>query len=154
MARKMNEIEKTFYDAFKNIIRENGHRVSEIKCQQPIGLYKVDFLYLNTVIEIDGHDFHSTKEQREKDYKKSRYLQKRGYTVIRFMGTEVFLDAEKCAEEAHNIAFVIDEKVVDAWDEGYKAGVVSQVGPSMRKTIARDLIMIRVKNYDDEDSEE
>ena len=71
--------------------------------------YRVDFLipviYKNQenicfVVECDGHEFHQkTKEQVEKDNIRMRKLQKYGYEVIRFSGTEIWHRPYKCAEE-------------------------------------------------------
>lgn len=75
--------------------------------------YRVDFLisveYKNQgktdyVIECDGHEFHQkTKEQVERDNKRTRNLQKAGYEIIRFSGTEIYYNAIKCAKEVLNI---------------------------------------------------
>lgn len=112
----MNEIEQRFYDAWIS-----SEEPETIESGKVIGPYKVDFLiYGDAVIEIDGHDSHKTKEQRDYDYKRERYLQSQGYIVIRFMGTEVFLSANKCVEESINIACLFDEKIVDAFEEGAK----------------------------------
>jgi hypothetical protein len=54
------------------------------------------------VIECDGHDFHEkTKEQARKDRSRDRSLQDIGYFVLRFTGSEIFEDAEKCVTEAY-----------------------------------------------------
>lgn len=111
----MNKIEKMFFDAWCDM----GEEISSIEPGAVVGPYKIDFLiYKNAVIEIDGHDTHKTKEQRDYDYKRERYLQKEGYIVIRFMGTEVFLSAKQCAEEAMRIACLFNEKIVDAFEKG------------------------------------
>ena len=75
--------------------------------------YRVDFLipviYKNQenkcfVIECDGHEFHQkTKEQVERDNTRMRNLQKNGYEVIRFSGTEIWHRPYKCANEVLNI---------------------------------------------------
>lgn len=75
--------------------------------------YRVDFLipviYKNQenkcfVIECDGHEFHQkTKEQVERDNTRMRNLQKSGYEVIRFSGTEIWHRPYKCANEVLNI---------------------------------------------------
>jgi len=84
-----------------------------------IGPYKVDFVYGDyTVIELDGHEYHKTKEQRDHDYKRERYLQKLGYIVIRFTGTEVFLDARSCIIDMVTIHNLFEEKLIDAWMKG------------------------------------
>lgn len=62
----------------------------------------------NIVIEVDGHDFHQkTKEQVEHDNKRERALQKAGYEVIRFSGTEVYHKAYKCANEV--LSFILSK---------------------------------------------
>ncbi len=66
--------------------------------QVNIGPYRVDFAVLEkkVVIELDGHDYHSSKIQRTKDAERQRYLQQNGYTVVRFTGTEIHNDVNKC----------------------------------------------------------
>jgi len=73
--------------------------------QQKIGRYRVDFVFgaLNVVVEVDGHEFHHTKEQREKDAQRERFFQSNGWTVVRFTGTEVYRDADKCIFELIDI---------------------------------------------------
>lgn len=120
----MNEIEQKFYDAFIEEICE------EIESGVVIGPYKVDFLYeTNIVIEIDGHEAHKTKEQRDKDYKRERYLQREGYVVVRFTGTEVFLDAASCAKDVSAIHEVEFEKKYKA----YKSGIDSANSPPIEQ---------------------
>ena len=52
------------------------------------------------IVEIDGHESHKTKEQRYADYKRERFFLHRGYHVMRFTGSEVFVDPLKCVMEA------------------------------------------------------
>lgn len=83
----------------------------EIQCENK--RYRVDFfipvIYKNQenkcfVIECDGHEFHQkTKEQVERDNTRMRTLQKCGYEVIRFSGTEIWHRPYKCANEVLNI---------------------------------------------------
>ena len=114
----MNEIEQRFYDAWIDY-----EEADSIEAEKVIGPYKVDFLvYETAVVEIDGHEFHKTKEQRDHDYKRERYLQSKGYIVIRFMGTEVFLSADKCVEETLTIARLFEEKIIDSFWKGHESG--------------------------------
>ena len=93
----MNQIEQLFYETYLDM---RGPNPNELEPEKVIGLYKVDFLFRDRfVIEIDGHEAHKTKEQRENDYNRERYLMKRGYIVIRFTGTEVYLETEKCVSD-------------------------------------------------------
>ena len=75
-------------------------------------IYRADFaipvIYWDSrkifLIECDGHEFHQkTKEQVERDNQRMRDLQKAGYSVIRFSGTEIYHRANKCALEIKNI---------------------------------------------------
>lgn len=72
----------------------------------PIPNYFVDPYYIDlafpdkfVAVEVDGHDYHKSKEQRTHDARKDRFLMKNGWKVIRFTGTEVHRDVEACVEE-------------------------------------------------------
>lgn len=94
MSNKMIGAQKIFYDHAKK-------KIHGLEYEVWIGRYRVDF-YLRSkkiAIEIDGHEFHSTKEQRTNDAVRERYLQRLGLTVIRFTGNEVTTNVTKCIEE-------------------------------------------------------
>lgn len=55
-------------------------------------------------IECDGHDFHKTREQAKRDRKRDRYLQLLGWRTLRFTGSEIWADAEACANEVGDFA--------------------------------------------------
>ncbi|MBP6157226.1 MAG: DUF559 domain-containing protein [Polaromonas sp.] len=67
--------------------------------------YRVDFLLKDArlVIELDGHEYHSTKEQLKNDAIRQRYLSRAGYNVIRFTGSEIYSDAQGCVSEVRTI---------------------------------------------------
>lgn len=55
------------------------------------------------VIEVDGHDFHEkTKEQVKKDKARDRFFLASGLNVMRFSGSEIYNDLEKCVDEVTN----------------------------------------------------
>ena len=97
------------YNPFIDVIAINKQEEIETNGEK----YRVDFLipvvYANQigvkfVIECDGYEFHQkTKEQVEKDNKRQRDLQKSGYEVIRFSGTEIYHKSYQCALEIKNI---------------------------------------------------
>ena len=121
---KMNEIEKRFFDAYLKYeeIEENDETCI-LKPHVQIGIYEVDFVFdRDFVIEVDGHEFHKTKEQRFSDYNRERYLMKNGYKVIRFMGTEVFIDAEKCIADMLEISECFDNKNIEIFHCGLDSG--------------------------------
>lgn len=80
-------------------------RIYGIVPQYEIGPYRVDFAIPDkkVAIELDGHDYHKTKEQRTNDAQRERYLELEGWRVIRFTGTEVYKDAIACVEQANEL---------------------------------------------------
>lgn len=67
--------------------------------------YRVDFFLKDArlIIELDGHAYHSTREQLEKDAIRQRYLTRAGYTVIRFTGREIARDVQRCVAEVREM---------------------------------------------------
>lgn len=58
------------------------------------------------IVECDGHDFHEkTVEQVRKDKERERNIIKDGNILIRFSGSEIYNDSEKCASEVFQIIF-------------------------------------------------
>lgn len=85
--------------------------------------YRVDFLlapvmtegnllYPNIVIECDGHDYHErTKEQAATDKSRDRALQKEGYRVVRFTGSEIVNNPKRCAWEVVHIVKQVEKSL-------------------------------------------
>lgn len=67
--------------------------------------FRVDFILKDArlIIELDGHAYHSTKEQLEKDAIRQRYLTRAGYSVIRFTGREITKNVQGCVAEVRQI---------------------------------------------------
>lgn len=78
--------------------------------------YRLDFAFPDEMIaiEIDGHEFHKTREQRTNDAKRERYLQSKGWKVIRFTGTEIFGDILNCIQELKGLINVFQNET-DNW---------------------------------------
>jgi very-short-patch-repair endonuclease len=72
--------------------------------QHGIGNYIVDFCCPSEklVIELDG-DQHGDYEQIEKDKKRDKYLERLGFTVLRFENKFVFRDQDYITEEIRKI---------------------------------------------------
>lgn len=89
-------IEANLYLAF---IRVGGDL--RLDPQVKIDKYRVDFVVkgTNIVVECDGYDNHKTKEQIMHDNERDRFLQREGYVVLRFSGTEINNDPDRCAIE-------------------------------------------------------
>ena len=87
---------------------------ADVVPQHPIatesGNYRADFLVtasldsaLKLVVEVDGHDFHErTKEQAARDKSRDRAMLAAGYHVMRFTGSEVWRDPNRCASEVQS----------------------------------------------------
>lgn len=93
-------IERRFFLACQN-------RLSVIP-QYQIGNYRIDFALpeQRVAIELDGHEYHKTKEQRTNDASRERYLQKHGWQVIRFTGSEIYKDVQRCIQDVLEIISV------------------------------------------------
>jgi very-short-patch-repair endonuclease len=69
--------------------------------QHPVGRYRLDFAIPDKriAIELDGHDYHKTKYQRTHDAKRDRWLYGQGWHVLRFTGTEIHQNLDRCIDE-------------------------------------------------------
>lgn len=98
-------------DCEPSLVHATGETVY-IYQQAKVGDYRTDFLVLDAsipfevsaprwmVVECDGHDYHErTKEQARRDKRRDRFFQSQGYKVLRFTGSEIWADAEACADE-------------------------------------------------------
>ncbi len=116
----MNQIEKIFYDTYVGELINPEHKLQcsqEIQEQVVIGIFVVDFVINNKfIVEIDGHEHHKTKEQRYDDYRRERYLIRMGYIVLRFTGSEVFVNPQSCAVETLRL---INDLTLLQLDEAY-----------------------------------
>lgn len=89
-------------------------------CQAQVKRYRLDFAVVSRVgqiaIETDGHDFHErTKEQARRDKSRDRELQRLGWRVLRFTGSEVYADPNACAEEVFGLMFKLDPDMASQW---------------------------------------
>ena len=106
-----SSIERLFLETFDAIRTKDRNTMCDycLVPQVEIGNYRVDFELINhkdkkIIVECDGHEFHQkSKQQVEKDNKRERDLKKLGYEVVRFSGSEIFKDAEKCVEDLLDI---------------------------------------------------
>jgi len=84
--------------------------------------YRIDFALfwprtdgkgdIRIAIECDGHDFHEkTKEQAQRDKKKDRYLQRQGWIVARYTGSEIDKDPLAILIDVEKLALSKDEQL-------------------------------------------
>jgi len=76
-----------------------------LKAQHPIGPYRADLALLDhrLVIECDGHNFHSTRDQRTRDASRDRFITAQGWRVLRCTGTEIHADVSKVVADIHAV---------------------------------------------------
>ncbi len=76
-------------------------KIPGIKPQIWVDEYRVDFAIPDKkfVIELDGHEYHKTREQRTSDAKRERHLINKGWQVLRFTGSEIYEDVTGRIEE-------------------------------------------------------
>jgi very-short-patch-repair endonuclease len=101
-------IERKLYVALKAA----GYRV---KSQYTMGPYRCDLAITKykLVIECDGATYHSSKQQKDLDRRKTYYIQKKHrWRVLRFTGSHINRDMAKCMEKIHLTTGLKIEEVV------------------------------------------
>jgi very-short-patch-repair endonuclease len=81
--------------------REFSEQGLDFLTQVKIGKYRVDFLFPfeNLVVEADGWEYHSTKDQVKNDFQRDHYLARKGYRVLRFRAVQINRDIETCLDK-------------------------------------------------------
>lgn len=84
----------------------------EVQCQaderiHPELKYRIDVAFprFKLAVELDGHEYHSTKEARSRDTKRDRAFIRHGWQVIRFTGSDIFRDVDSCVEECIEVLY-------------------------------------------------
>jgi hypothetical protein len=73
------------------------------EAQVQVGPYRADFRIGKVIVECDGHAYHSSKEQRGRDAERDIYLQRQGYRVARFTGTQITHNAAACVAQVRSL---------------------------------------------------
>lgn len=65
--------------------------IGRVKTQYEVGPYRLDFAFpdVKLCVEADGKDFHSAPDDIARDQRRTKYLGRLGWTVIRFTGSEI-----------------------------------------------------------------
>lgn len=103
------EVNRSIWIGPGQYARDQGIHITP---QHPVGRYKADFLLEQerigpddiltpVIVELDGHNFHD-KDKRQRSYEKARdrEMQRAGYKVLHFTGSDVVADPLKVAFEA------------------------------------------------------
>lgn len=115
VVRKLLLLESPIEAMLIHEIIQRGSLVNKligIEPQYKIDVYYSDIAFPNEklAIELDGHDYHKTKEQRTHDAKKDRKLISKGWTVLRFTGSEIYNDVCGCLEEIADHCGIIESR--------------------------------------------
>ena len=82
-----------------SILRRKQFAALRFRRQQPIGPYIADFFCpaAKLIVELDGGQ-HGAEEVVTYDEKRTRFLESKGYRVLRFWNVEVMKDRDSVAE--------------------------------------------------------
>lgn len=58
--------------------------------------------HIKLIIECDGYEYHSTKEQIKKDNERTLLLKKEGYDILRFSGSQLYEKPIECAQDVYD----------------------------------------------------
>jgi very-short-patch-repair endonuclease len=103
MRGKASPIEDEFWGMHLKLkIKSLRGLVQEYK----IGPYRIDFALPDHKIgiELDGYETHSSTEDIAYDRKRQRYLERKGWHIIRFGGAEIHEHVQGCVMEAATTA--------------------------------------------------
>lgn len=92
-------IEKLFIDKWRTMY---GNGISA-QYNVPGFRYRVDFAFPSDkiAIELDGYEYHNSKEQFTKDRQRQREMELGGWRFIRFSGSEIYHNTEACVRQAY-----------------------------------------------------
>lgn len=69
---------------------------------------RIDFVLvtdkLRIAVELDDHEFHASKSKRSADAARDLDLTKRGWTPVRFTGSDIWRDADGCTSRVLDLA--------------------------------------------------
>lgn len=100
----MTKCESPIEEMLMEALVKKGHQVYS---QEPCGAYRIDLSIYGknrkVAIECDGEAYHSSREQLAHDRKKDFYLKKNKWIVLRFSGSEIYQNRDRCiqAVETH-----------------------------------------------------
>jgi very-short-patch-repair endonuclease len=92
----------------------NFQLIPQVEIQTNKKKYRIDFMLrledwtnehfpgvaTELIVECDGHNYHSSKEQIARDNKRDRALNRIGFEVMHFSGSEINSEPYECAREA------------------------------------------------------
>lgn len=74
------------------------------------------------IVECDGYDSHSSKQQRNYDTNRENDLKMAGYSVIRFTGTQIYTEPYKCVVQTAKFIYDRNKAQMEEARKEYKNG--------------------------------
>lgn len=123
-------IEKRFWAAYVNTGLWVGS-LSDLVSQWELfgGRYRLDFALprLKIGIELDGYEYHSSKEAFTRDRERHRQIEAAGWRIIRFSGSEVVANADACVRETARLINTFREQERLHHKDIYECGRLSAI---------------------------
>lgn len=89
--------------------------------QHRVGPYMIDLAFpdVRLAVECDGRDFHSSPADMQRDRRKTDYLARLGWTVLRFTGSAIYRNPHTCVDEIQrNYERLMAERdISEPWEE-------------------------------------
>ena len=83
-----------------------------VKRQVEIGRYRVDFLFNDKlIVEIDGHEFHSGRDNANRDARRDATLRAKGYKLLRIPAYRVYHNPGAAASDVMDFLHVLASKI-------------------------------------------
>jgi len=110
LRRKQTDAERKLW----LILRSRQFENSKFRRQEPIGKYIVDFVSLERelIIELDGGQ-HNQQSEMEKDEVRTKWLEKKGFRVIRFWNNDVLQNIDGVAYKILEIISNDEQKITN-----------------------------------------
>jgi very-short-patch-repair endonuclease len=72
------------------------------------------------IVEVDGNEFHSSREDRQKDYRRERAVIELSWLPLRFTGVDIYRGADYCADQIWRVVMlrVTEIAQVMTWRDG------------------------------------
>jgi very-short-patch-repair endonuclease len=95
-ARKLRLQQTTPEGVLWALLRDSRLAGYKFRRQHPLGPYVADFFChsLKLVLELDGHNHFNNSDQIAHDEKRTRWMQAKGYTVLRILNSDVIMNPE------------------------------------------------------------
>lgn len=100
--RFRSPIEKLFWESWaKGPYKNKLNFIYDYKIPGTGRKFQGDFVEINNrvIIELDGYKWHSDKESFTKDRQRERIIEAQDWKLIRFSGSEVYNNPDKCVKE-------------------------------------------------------